>query len=236
MRNLTEKARRELTVTGPTRFEHPRSNDLVDLLATDPSSEELSLLLGPPLREDFVAVLIASGILTQAAGDRPKPESTRSVRLTSLGLWFPGIARPAAWLAKTVVPVLGSRPGQVGLLVTVAAGLASFLSGRPDLPRVSSTPALEAVLLILLGLLISAAHELAHAVALVRYGGVPTTAGVGYTGASLSFFVDSTPALSLGRRPQVAREGPVEVGEPVHVIALMRAATSSTAAPTWAPL
>jgi Zn-dependent protease len=55
------------------------------------------------------------------------------------------------------------------------------------------------------GLLTSLIHELAHAVVLVHYGRTPRYAGFGLYWGAVSFYVDSTPALTLPRRERVVQ-------------------------------
>ncbi len=64
-------------------------------------------------------------------------------------------------------------------------------------------PAAAALLLVALGLLTGVIHELAHAVTLTHFGRTPRRAGLGFYWGSLSFFVDSSPALTLPRRQRV---------------------------------
>ncbi len=213
---------------GSVLFEHPRSADLVDLLAADPSPEQLRAQLGPPLDDDLVEVLLQVGILTAERGEGSAARRPRGVELSATGIAFPGVARPARWLARHLVPALASRAGRVALVLVLGAGVAALLAGRPDLPEASSAPAGEAILMLLLLLLVSACHELGHAVALVHYGRTPTTAGLGFYWGSLSFYVDSTPALTLERRQRVAQ---ALAGLGVDVVALALCAVAAHLAP-----
>jgi hypothetical protein len=79
----------------------------------------------------------------------------------------------------------------------VATGIVALVAGRPDLPPVSGTPALEVALMIVFGIAATICHELAHAVTLIHYGRTPRRAGFGFYWGAISFFVDSTPAMTL---------------------------------------
>ena len=57
--------------------------------------------------------------------------------------------------------------------------------------------------MILFALAATIGHEVAHAVALTHYGQAPRRAGFGFYWGALSFFVDSTPAMTLPRRARV---------------------------------
>jgi len=201
---------------GSLLFEHPRSAALVDLLADDPDPSRLRAELGPPLPDDFVDVLLRLDVLTEggtASADQRRPHG---VEVTASGILLPGVGGPARWLAR-LVPGVTSRAGRVALGTVVVAGVAAMLAGRPDLPSVSAHPAIEALLMLFLTLLIAICHELAHAVALVHYGREPTRAGFGFYWGALCFYVDSTAALTLTRRQRVTQ---ALVGLAVNVVAL----------------
>ena len=201
---------------GSLLFEHPRSAALVDLLADDPDPSRLRAELGPPLPDDFVDVLLRLDVLTEggtASADQRRPHG---VEVTASGILLPGVGGPARWLAR-LVPGVSSRAGRVALGTVVVAGVAAMLAGRPDLPSVSAHPAIEALLMLFLTLLIAICHELAHAVALVHYGREPTRAGFGFYWGALCFYVDSTAALTLTRRQRVTQ---ALVGLAVNVVAL----------------
>jgi hypothetical protein len=53
------------------------------------------------------------------------------VTLSRSGLMVTGIAGPATWLHRHVLPLLLSWPGRVLLAAVVAAGVVSLLAGRP---------------------------------------------------------------------------------------------------------
>lgn len=205
---------------GTVLFEHPRAHELLECLADDPPAEVLQQRLrerlGPPLQDDLVEVLIAERVLVDGEAPDPGPDE-RAVQFTRSGVLFPGIAAPSRWLDRWLVPVILSAAGRLLIALVVVAGAASFVVGRPDLPPVSHHPALEGVLGLALGLALAVCHELAHGVALVHYGRTPTRAGFGFYWGALSFYVDSTPVMTLGRRQRAIQ---ALVGLAVDVVTL----------------
>lgn len=206
-------SKRGLVLAGRTGetvlFEHPLATTLPALLADDPDRAELVSRLGPPLDPRLIEDLTELGILveglpsTSAVTAQTKTAGRWSISRS--GLMVSGIATPARWLDRWVVPVVASRAGLVGCGIVVVAGLAALLIGRPDLDAVSSNPALEVALMIVLGMAATVGHELAHAVAMVHYGRTPARAGFGFYWGAVSFFVDSTPAMTLPRRQRVVQ-------------------------------
>lgn len=201
-------SKRGLVLAGETGetvlFEHPRAADLPDLLGDDPTSAVLVSRLGPPLDDTVVDDLLDLGILTDRARPQRNPSRHRSVSVTRSGLLIRGIATPARLLDRYLVPVLLHPAGAVAIAAVVLSGVVALLTGRPTgLPAVSSAPAVEALLMITIGTAATVCHELAHAVALHHFGRIPLRAGFGFYWGALSFFVDSTPALTLPRRQRV---------------------------------
>jgi hypothetical protein len=204
-------SRRGLVLAAPggdtVLLDHPHAADLPALLTDDPSAAELAARLGPPNAAPLVAQMAEAGIL--ATGPAPRhalpPPAPPVVRVTRSGIEVAGIDRPAQWVARRIVPVLGTWPARAVLAVVVAAGCWSLLQGRPDRPAVSSHPIADAALGFTVGLLGAALHEFAHAVALARYGRRARGAGCGFYWGSICFFVDSTEALTLPRRARVTQ-------------------------------
>lgn len=205
-------------------FEHPRAADFPTFLADDPDASVLAERLGPPLDATVIDDLVDLRILTHhthththtdadagtetgsgvddARGGGSSPAGAgrgRGVRFTRSGIMFPGIAAPSRWIDRWLLPVILNPLGALVLAVVVIAGIVALLSGGPDLPSVSSSPAVEALLMVTIGMAATICHELAHAVAMVRFGRTPRRAGFGFYWGALSFFVDSTPAMTLPR-------------------------------------
>jgi hypothetical protein len=185
--------------------EHPRATALPDLLAGATGPEDLIRAWGPDTRA-LVEELVDLGILLCAEDPDPAPEpvATRCrVRLSRSGIEIAGIERPARWLCRRLGPLWESWPGRAALLALIAMGVACLVAGRPHVPSVSAHPWIDALLGVALTLGCACLHELAHAVALVHYGRRPRRAGCGFYWGGLSFFVDSTEALTLPRRARV---------------------------------
>jgi putative peptide zinc metalloprotease protein len=91
------------------------------------------------------------------------------------------------------------------LAAVIAAGAVALLTGPPQRPLVSAHPIADAAIGLLLTLALAAAHEFGHAVALVHYGGTPRRAGFGFYWGAISFYVDSSDALTLPRRARVVQ-------------------------------
>lgn len=186
--------------------EHPASSRLPSFLADDPSPEELTRRLGPPDGTELVDELVRMGILihpTPGQDVKANPKASGPVSLSRSGIMITGIGTPAAWINRHLLPALLSVPGRIIIGVVVAAGILALLIGRPDIPTVSNTPALEALIMLASGLVLTVLHELAHAVALVHFGRLPRRAGFGFYWGAISFFVDSTPGMTLPRRARV---------------------------------
>lgn len=195
--------------SGAVLFEHPRAGELLECLSDDPPAEVLQQRLhdrlGPPLQDDLVDALLEERLLVEGEVVPVHADGDASIRFTRSGVMFPGIAGPSAWLDQHLVPLLLSPVGRLAVAATVVAGGVAFAVGRPDLPSVSQHPALEGLLGLTLTLVLTIGHELAHGVALAHYGRQPTTAGFGFYWGALSFYVDSSPALTLGRRQRVVQ-------------------------------
>jgi putative peptide zinc metalloprotease protein len=203
-------------------LEHPRASEFSEFLDDDPHPDELLGRLGPPVSPTLVDDLVDIGILvdpeTSTVRDcSDETSSPRRVKFSRSGIMISGIATPARWINRCLVPVLVSWPGRIVIVAVVIAGVAVLLAGRPALPAVSSSPALEALLMVAIGMAGTFCHELAHAVALVHYGRTPQRAGFGFYWGALSFYVDSTPALTLPRRARVVQ---ALIGLAVDVVAV----------------
>jgi putative peptide zinc metalloprotease protein len=161
------------------------------LLAVTPAPDELARRLGPPLEPGVIDELLAAEFLVEAS-DGPAaaaPARSPAVALSRSGLMLAGIAGPSRWRDRYLVVVAGAG--------CLAAGPPGRLS--------AASPATEVLLLLALGLLTSLIHEFAHAVVLVHYGRTPRYAGFGLFCGAVSFYVDSTPALTLPRRERVVQ-------------------------------
>ncbi|NMO93591.1 hypothetical protein [Actinomycetospora sp. TBRC 11914] len=189
-------------------LEHPRAEQLPDLLADTPSAEQLAERLGEPRPRELVTELVDTGLLIDLDATTPGSAPVarkRAVTVTRSGMEFTGIERPARWIHQHLRWVWASLPGRLLLGLVVLGGVVALLQGRPAGPSVSTHPWVDALLGLAISWLASAAHELAHAVALVGYGRRPRRAGFGFYWGGISFYVDSTEALTLPRRARVTQ-------------------------------
>jgi hypothetical protein len=192
-------------------FEHPRAPELPELLCDDPEPDVLAHRLGPPLDSSTITDLVELRILSDAAprdgadNSQTAAPTQRRVVINRSGISFAGVGRPAAWLDRHVLQHLLTPLGWVSLIAVIAAGVAALLAGRPDLPGVSSAPAVEALLMVTIGMAATVCHEMGHAVTLAHFGRTPQRAGFGFYWGALSFYVDSTPALTLPRSQRVVQ-------------------------------
>lgn len=201
-------SKRGLVVASPAGetllLEHASAADLPALLDGNPSRDQVSAHLAPD-GDRLVDGLLEAGVLSRDLPSESAPARERRVVLSRSGIEFSGIDRHAAAVHRLVMPLLGTRVVQGLLVLFVLCGAVALAAGPPGGPRVSPTPVREALLGLLLGFVLTFAHEFAHAVALVHYGRRPGRAGVGFYWGSLSFFVDSTDALTLPRRQRVVQ-------------------------------
>ncbi|WP_407651432.1 zinc metalloprotease [Actinoplanes sandaracinus] len=184
-------------------LEHPRAAVLPGLLAANPNATELAERLGGPNSTRLVEEMTQAGILRDPAVEAPSAATPRRVTVTRSGVEVTGIDRPAQWCARHVLPLLVSWPGRILIGAVVVSGIWSLLMGRPAGPTVSARPWVDALLGFAIGLGCSALHEFAHSVALAHYGRRSRRAGFGFYWGAVSFYVDSTEAMTLPRRARV---------------------------------
>ncbi|MDL5159008.1 hypothetical protein [Actinomycetospora termitidis] len=201
-------------------LEHPGAAPLADLLVAGDTRDRLIGALDGAARTgtetpvpgtELIDQMLDAGVIADDAvdeqpdldGSEEPVAPARRWTLNRSGLEFAGIEVPARFLDRYLVPVLISRVGLGVLGAVVLAGVVALVAGRPAGPTVSSHPAVDGLLGFLVVLVLAAAHELAHAVALVHYGGTPRRAGIGFYWGSVCYYVDSTDAVTLPRRARV---------------------------------
>ena len=122
----------------------------------------------------------------------------------TLSLEWSGADRHVRWWYRTLLRPLFSRTGAVVAVVVAVAGLAAFVvvqtSGRYSIGEATlpSTP-----LILSLGFVLTYAHELGHALALVHFGRRMKGAGFMLYFGSPAFFVDASDGLMLERGPRI---------------------------------
>ena len=187
-------------------LEHPRAHQLPALLPELGCVAELVHSMGAPIDPHLGEQLLALGVLVEPGestrADNRTPRQ-RAVTWSRSGVMFTGIARPSRWIDRHMVPALLSWPGRLMLAAVIAGGAVCLSLGDPFRPATRNSPAATALLLIAIGLVTTIAHELAHAVAMVHFGRTPRRAGFGFYWGAISFYVDSTPTLTLPRRERV---------------------------------
>jgi putative peptide zinc metalloprotease protein len=187
-------------------LDHPHASDLPAYLATDPDRDDLTRFLGADHGQHLVDDLVEVGLLCQtghtSAAGRPAA-APRRVAVTRSGVEVDGIAGPARRAHAVLAPMLRSWPCRLVLAAVIAVGAVALLTGPPEGPLVSAHPITDAAIGLLLTLALAAAHEFGHAVTLVHYGGTPRRAGFGFYWGAISFYVDSSDALTLSRRARV---------------------------------
>lgn len=201
-------SQRGLVVCGrggaPLLVEHERAADLPDLIDGASDATELAALLGSSeLDRVLVADLIDEHIIAEHE-NQPAPQDTpRAVRFSRSGMEITGIDAVARVVHRVVIPVIESWPGRFVIVAVLIGGVVSLLIGRPDGPDVTSHPWVDATFGLILGLGLSALHEIGHAVVLVHYGRTPRGAGVGFYWGALCFYVDSSDGITLPRRARI---------------------------------
>jgi putative peptide zinc metalloprotease protein len=193
----------------PLLIEHERAADVPELLSAATNPAELAQVLGDrPADHTLVADLIAERIVGDP--DAPQDEdrvqagvAVKRVTVTRSGIEFAGIERVAQVVHRVAILVVTSWVGRAVVLGIVIAGAVLLVQGRPHGPPVSGHPWMDATLGFVLGLSLSVAHEIAHAVTLVHYGRRPGRAGFGFYWGSICFYVDSTDGITLPRRARI---------------------------------
>ena len=113
-----------------------------------------------------------------------------------------GIAALAGWIDCRAMPLLASVPGRLFLGLDVAAGVAALLAGRPTGPTVSPYAAVDALGSRWYRRCCTSSAMRSRS---LHYGRRPRRAGFGSYWGELSFYVDSTEALTLPSRARVVQ-------------------------------
>lgn len=165
---------------------------------------------------DLVTFLLREGFLDPRwtnvpahLADALRPKASISDRLVAfaktLSLEWSGADRHVRWWYRTLLRPLFSRTGAVVTVVIAVAGLAAFLvvqtSGRYSIGEANAP--LDSVIILSLGFVLTYAHELGHALALVHFGRRIRNAGFMLYFGSPAFFVDASDGLMLERGPRI---------------------------------
>jgi hypothetical protein len=155
-----------------------------------------------PSVADLLDDLEANGFLQGAPGD----EDPRVV-VSLAGVEFAGFDRFITQLSGFGGRALVSRAGAaVGAVVGMAGAVLLYATGGWVDHGPSASGAVVAVwCLVLTHIPVALLHESAHALVIDRYGRRVGRAGFGFYWGGISFFVDATDALMLGRRQRMAQ-------------------------------
>ncbi len=158
-------------------------------------------------REGFLEPRRVDAVETLAEAIRPRPSVTDRVLtfLKTLRLDWTGADRHVRWWYRTVLHPLFTR---AGLILTAAVALGGFVAfllanERTQFSISGANAPLDSLILLALGFVLTYAHELGHAVALVHYRRRIKSAGFMLYFGSPAFFVDASDGLMLERGPRI---------------------------------
>jgi CRP-like cAMP-binding protein/Zn-dependent protease len=158
-------------------------------------------------REGFLEPLTVDVPAAVAAAIRPTPSIGDRV-LTfakTLRIDWTGADRHVRWWYTSAVRPLFSPIGASLTGVIAAAGFIAFLyafaSHRYAIGQANAP--LDSLIILLLGFVLTYAHELGHALALVHFGRRIKSAGFMIYFGSPAFFVDASDGLMLERTPRI---------------------------------
>lgn len=165
---------------------------------------------------DLVTFLRTEGFLEPRRADvpaslaealRPRPSLRDRVLafVKTLRLDWEGADRHVRWWYRAVLHPLFSRAGVILTAIMAVGGVAAFMvaqaGGRYSIDQANA--AIDSLILLALGFVLTYAHELGHAIALVHYGRRIKSAGFMLYFGSPAFFVDASDGLMLERGPRI---------------------------------
>lgn len=186
---------------GSMLYLDPDEYALLDLLDGTHSADDIERAAGVPV-DDLLADLRSEGFLVDSPASDPPRRATASLH----GIEFSGFDRVVQVVNRIVGKLVFSTPGAVILAVTATMGLAAFIlqvQGGSQLTVSVAQPVLAVVVLRVLGFIGVWLHESGHALVIVRNKRRVGRVGVGFYWGSLTFFVDASQALFLGRRTRM---------------------------------
>lgn len=174
---------------------------VLDLLDGSRSLDDIAAESGAD-RTELIEELGLAGMLE---GSEPFREP--AVVLTRTGVEVAGFDRVIAATCRLGVASLVSLRGLVVLLVVAVVGLTTTVLAVSAGSRPAATPPASLTLLVLIcsTLVAVVVHEAAHAVVIHQGGRRVGRAGIGFYWGSVSFYVDASDALFLGRRMRMAQ-------------------------------
>ena len=145
-------------------------------------------------------------LVRRALDPTPTPRARVSEFGRTLRVDWPGVERMTRFLHRAVLRFAFRPVAIVACGIIAAAGFAAFTflteTGRYDL----GNPSYEEIgALLLLAFLLTAAHELGHATALIHYDRRVIASGVELLYATPAFFVDASDAQTLPKRERIVQ-------------------------------
>jgi CRP-like cAMP-binding protein/Zn-dependent protease len=143
--------------------------------------------------------------LARALRPRPSPTDRLATFAKTLRLDWLGADRHVRWWYRSLLHPLFSRIGVVLTAIIALSGFVAFLvanaQGRYSIGEANAP--LDSLILLALGFVLTYAHELGHALALVHYRRRIKSAGFMLYFGSPAFFVDASDGLMLERVPRI---------------------------------
>ncbi len=143
--------------------------------------------------------------LAEALRPRPSLEDRVLAFAKTLRLDWAGADRHVRWWYRSLLHPLFSRVGVVLTAVMALSGFVAFMvanaRGRYSIGQANAP--LDSLILLALGFVLTYAHELGHALALVHYRRRIKSAGFMLYFGSPAFFVDASDGLMLERGPRI---------------------------------
>ena len=144
---------------------------------------------------------------TLAEAIRPRPSVTDRVTtfVKTLKLDWEGADRHVRWWYRTLLHPLFTRAGLILTALVAFGGFVAFLVAieQRQYSIGGANAPLDSLILLALGFVLTYAHELGHAVALVHYRRRIKSAGFMLYFGSPAFFVDASDGLMLERGPRI---------------------------------
>ncbi len=158
-------------------------------------------------REGFLEPRTVDAVETLAEAIRPRPSVMDRVTtfVKTLKLDWEGADRHVRWWYRTLLHPLFTRAGLILTALVAFGGFVAFLVAieQKQYSIGGANAPLDSLILLALGFVLTYAHELGHALALVHYRRRIKSAGFMLYFGSPAFFVDASDGLMLERGPRI---------------------------------